>query len=479
MNDTKKPNSAVKEKASMFISYSHANREQCVRIAEAIDQTGLFEIWFDKGLIPGEVYRKKIAEKLKETKVFLLLISTVSVKSEWIMDEVEYARSNHCRIIPIWLESVVLPAELEMIVLRHHGLFWYTYQDDRAFVSDLLRFVREDRELSDDWQSGMEDFSSEWWCASNQEIRQTLEQEKQNHYAYCYDMDHALTLGRCYYYGIGVDMDLTKALFYFKIAAYHGNQDAAFQLLQIELERMEEEKCGSAAFAEHIETIEEMNRNGSIPAGLFLGNAYYFGRYGLKADAVHSAELYENCARRGNARAQYLMAWYYYHGVGVKQDYDLAVMYANLAVEQKYLKAYRRLGIFCRDGLALPKDEAKAIELFEEGAKAGDFYCYCLLGQMYAEGMGVEQDDDRALELFRKGENAPINGNRYGIYKSKQALGYFLETHASGPENLAEAAQKYLESYQLGNLKCKEDYLRVMAENYRPEGFDGHYSFLD
>ena len=47
MNDTKKPNSAVKEKASMFISYSHANREQCVRIAEAIDQTGLFEIWFD------------------------------------------------------------------------------------------------------------------------------------------------------------------------------------------------------------------------------------------------------------------------------------------------------------------------------------------------------------------------------------------------------------------------------------------------
>lgn len=81
MNDTKKPNSAVKEKASMFISYSHANREQCVRIAEAIDQTGLFEIWFDKGLIPGEVYRKKIAEKLKETKVFLLLISTVSVKS--------------------------------------------------------------------------------------------------------------------------------------------------------------------------------------------------------------------------------------------------------------------------------------------------------------------------------------------------------------------------------------------------------------
>ena len=44
---------------------------------------------------------------------------------------------------------------------------------------------------------------------------------------------------------------------------------------------------------------------------------------------------------------------------------------------------------------------------------------------------------------------------------------------------LPEAAQKYLESYQLGNLACKQDYLRVTAETYQPEQTDGHYSFLD
>ena len=72
------------EKNRMFISYSHFDQNQCDRIADAIDRTNRFEIWYDKGLIPGEVYRKKIAEKLKETEVFILLISNASVKSEWI-----------------------------------------------------------------------------------------------------------------------------------------------------------------------------------------------------------------------------------------------------------------------------------------------------------------------------------------------------------------------------------------------------------
>lgn len=468
----------TKEKASMFISYSHSNREQCIRIANAIDRTGMFDIWYDKGLIPGEVYRRKIAEKLKETDVFLLLISTVSVKSEWIMDEVEYARSNHCRIIPIWLESVVLPAELEMIVLRHHGLFWYTYSDDDSFAGDLVRFVQEDREFSEEWQTNMEDFSSEWWCTNNQEIRQVISQEKENHYAYCYDPDHALMLGRCYYYGVGADIDFKKAMFYFKIAAYHGNQDAEFQLLQIELEKLEQEEQ-ELSFRDYVNRIEEMNRNGSVPAGLFLGNAYYYGRYGLSVDVKHSAELYETCARKGNARAQYLIAWYYYHGVGVGQDYDLAVMYAHLAMEQKYIKAYRRLGIFCRDGLAFPQNYEQAIRLFKEGSEAGDYYCYCLLGQMYAEGMGVGQDEACALEMFRKGESAPISGNRYAVYKSKQALGHYYETHASDRSELSIAAQKYLESYQLGNLACKKDYLRVTSDDYNPESRENHYYFLD
>jgi hypothetical protein len=462
----------------MFISYSHFDRNQCDRIADAIDRTNRFEIWYDKGLIPGEVYRKKIAEKLKETEVFILLISNASVKSEWIMDEVEYARSNRCRIIPVWLEPVVLPAELEMIVLRHHGLFWYTYQDDEVFTNDLLRFVGDDMEHSEEWQENKEEFSSEWWCTNSQAIRQALKNEKQRKYAYCYEADHALTLGRCYYYGVDeTQIDPQKALFYFKISAYNGNQDAAFQLLQIELEQLEPEKQTEENCQAYIRKAEEMYKEGSVPAGLFLGNAYFYGRYGCPKDAAKSAAIYEACARKGNARAQYLMAWYYYHGIGVEQDYDLSVMYAQLAVEQKYLKAHRRLGIFFRDGLALPQDYKKAIEFFEEGEKAKDYYCFCLHGQMYAEGLGVEQNDEEALQLFKRGEDAPINGNRYSVYKSKQALGYFYEL--KGQEMLPEAAQKYLESYQLGNLACKQDYLRVTAETYQPAKTDGHYSFLD
>ena len=466
------------KKRSMFISYSHFDRKQCDRIANAIEVTNKFIIWYDKGLKPGEVYRKEIAERLKETEVFILLISNASVKSEWIMDEVEFAKSNHCRIIPVWLEPVVMPAELEMIVLRHHGLFWYKYQDDKAFTSDLLCFVGEDMEHSDEWQENKEEFSTEWWDTNSQEIREALDKEAAEEYAYCYEADHALTLARWYYYGSDeTKIDPKKALFYFKISAYNGNQDAAFQLLQIELEQLEQEKQTEENYRAYIHKAEEMYKEGSVPAGLFLGNAYYYGRYGCPEYAAKSAAIYEDCARKGNARAQYLMAWYYYHGIGVKQDYDLSVMYAQLAVQQKYMKAYRRMGIFYRDGLALPQDYKKAIEFFEEGEKAKDYYCFCLHGQMYAEGLGVEQNDEEALQLFKRGEDAPINGNRYSVYKSKQALGYFYEL--KGPKMFSEAAKKYMEGYQLGNFACKQDYLRVTAETYQPEQTDGHYSFLD
>ena len=441
----------------MFISYSHQDRETCARIVKAIERTGRAEVWYDKELIPGEIFRRKIAEKIKDAHSFVLLISETAVQSKWILEELEYASKYECHIIPVWLESVMLPAELEMILLRYHGLFWYTYRDDNDFARDLLVVSQGGGTFSEEWQESREIFTSEWWQADNAEIIEALDQEKQNHYAYCYDPNHALTLACCYYYGVGTDVNPGKAVYYFKISAYFGNQDASFYLLEIKLENLDKDKQTSEICKPYIERIEQLSREGSIPAGLFLGNVYWYGKYGCGQDYEKSAGLYEACARKGSARAQFIMASYYYHGNGVPQDYDLALMYAHLAIEQKYIRAYRRLGVFYRDGLALPKDYPKAMELFEEGRKAGDYYCCYLLGQMYENGLGAEQDDDKALELYLEGEKAPVNSQKYAVHKAKEALGHFYEKHAQ----YELAARKYLESYQLGNKDCKADYLRV------------------
>ena len=83
--------------------------------------------------------------------------------------------------------------------------------------------------------------------------------------------------------------------------------------------------------------IRDLAGEGCIPAMLYMGNLCWYGRCGVAESRVRSASYYEECARRGNARAQYVMSSNYYYGEGVQVDYELAKMYANLALEQKYI----------------------------------------------------------------------------------------------------------------------------------------------
>ena len=55
------------------------------------------------------------------------------------MDEVEYAKRLHKRILPIYAEETKLPDELDMILQRYHCLFWYLRSSDLQFESSLLQ----------------------------------------------------------------------------------------------------------------------------------------------------------------------------------------------------------------------------------------------------------------------------------------------------------------------------------------------------
>ena len=294
-------------------------------------------------------------------------------------------------------------------------------------------------------------------------MKELLKKEKQEKYAECCQPENACLLGEAYLFGGPCRTDREKARYYFKIASYFGNIDGTFYLLEMQLEDQEydtwdepdEEFCRPI-----LEKINEYADAGSIPACLFLGNALWYGKYGCPVDVDRSTALYEFCARKGNARAQYMMASNYYNGDGVPVDYDLAKMYANLALEQKFLKAWRRWGKFYRDGLAVPQDYEKARECYEKGARTGDYNCFNKVGDMLYYGWGFPVDYDAAFQYYLKGEQAPENGQSYGLWKAKQALGRCYETGHGADVDLEAAAQKYLDGYRYGSLECREAYLR-------------------
>ncbi len=83
----------MEEPKKIFISYSHQDRDAVAWIDSVLEKREGFMVWYDKGLVPGEVYRKKIAKVIREAGYFIILLSNSSVNSDWVLDEVEYALS--------------------------------------------------------------------------------------------------------------------------------------------------------------------------------------------------------------------------------------------------------------------------------------------------------------------------------------------------------------------------------------------------
>ena len=453
------------EPKKIFISYSHRDMDVCAQIVPILEKQEGFSVWYDKGLIPGEVYRRRIAEVIRDSGYFIVLLSKASVGSDWVLDEVEYAKKLRKRILPIWIEDVIIPDDLDMILQRYHSLFWHLRSSDSQFEQSLLSmFDHREKESRGPAPVG---FGNQFSEIVNKRMKELLVCEKELQYDECYTAENAVVLGQAYLYGGPCTPDRQKARHYFRAAEYFGDRDGAFYLLQMSLTDQVIETWDfpdEEIWRPVAEKISRLADEGSVPAKLYMGNLYWHGRFGCPRDTKRSAAYYEECARGGNARAQYLMSSNYYAGEGVEQDFELAKMYANLALEQKYIYAWRRWGKFYRDGLAVPRDYVRARECYENGARSGDFNCFNKIGDMIYHGWGCEQNYEEAVRYFRKGEEAPVFGQSYCLQRAKMALGRAYERGEGVEKDLVAAADKYLEGYECGSLECKDAYIRCSRQ---------------
>ena len=459
------------DEKKVFISYSHQNADACRWIDSVLEKQDGFRVWYDRGLVPGEVYRKKIAEVIRDSGYFIILLSESSVHSDWVLDEVEYAKKLHKKILPIWIESVDLPDDLDMILQRYHSLFWHLRSSDIQFENSLLSMF-DSREKKTQGPA-LVGFGNQFSEQVNQRMKDLLQSERMGRFSEVYAPENACILGEAYLYGGPCPVDRERARHYFRSAVYFGDRDARFHLLKMQLADQVREtwdEPDETFYRPIMDQIRCLADDGSVPAKLYLGDLYWYGRLGCPKDHRLSAELYEECARLGNARAQFMMSSNYYSGDGVERDYDLAKMYANLALEQKYIYAWRRWGKFYRDGLAVERDYGKARYWYEKGAQMGDYNCYNKIGDMLYHGWGCEADPAAAVEYFRKGEDAPVFSQRYSLQRSKTALGRAYELGRGVERDLAAAAEKYLEGYQAGSLECRDLYLRCSRQLKEEQG---------
>jgi len=99
--------------ADIFISYSSKDREKAEQLIELLASAGL-SVWIEmSGMSFATSWSAEIVDAIEECKALLVLLSPSSIESENVVKEVSLAAEKKKKILPLELEPVTLPRELQ------------------------------------------------------------------------------------------------------------------------------------------------------------------------------------------------------------------------------------------------------------------------------------------------------------------------------------------------------------------------------
>ncbi len=99
--------------ADIFISYSSKDRAQAEQLTELLASAGL-SVWIDQsGLDVSTSWSAEIVDAITSCSAFIVLLSPNSIESHNVIKEVSLASEKRKKILPLDLEPITLPRELE------------------------------------------------------------------------------------------------------------------------------------------------------------------------------------------------------------------------------------------------------------------------------------------------------------------------------------------------------------------------------
>ena len=134
--------------------------------------------------------------------------------------------------------------------------------------------------------------------------------------------------------------------------------------------------------------------------------------------------------------------------------YEEALVWQQKAVDAGYVNAMVYLGQMHLDAQAVPRDYAKAKELFEFAANAGDTAAFTALAWIYRAGVGVEQDYAKAMEYYQEGA---ARGNDWAMTNIAE---FYKEGYGVEP-SIEEAVRWYTAAAKSGELTAQTRLARM------------------
>jgi hypothetical protein len=99
-----------------FLSHSSQDKPFVRRLDQFLTRLG-FKVWLDvRAIVPGDQVTLEIAKGLLRAKVIIVVVSEASLKSKWLSYEINSVMpkvvGKKCRLIPVLIQNVKVPAEL-------------------------------------------------------------------------------------------------------------------------------------------------------------------------------------------------------------------------------------------------------------------------------------------------------------------------------------------------------------------------------
>lgn len=136
---------SVTNKYDIFISYSRADLERVKAIkAELENSTGAL-CWMDmEGIESGEQFEDVIISAINRSDTMLFMLSECSMRSEWALDELDFAKKKRKRIVIVNLEEVELSDKFYFRYHKYDQIMWHNKPQREKLFRDIKRWTGND-----------------------------------------------------------------------------------------------------------------------------------------------------------------------------------------------------------------------------------------------------------------------------------------------------------------------------------------------
>jgi hypothetical protein len=135
--------------SDIFISYAREDRDRVELLAEALAAQGWL-VWWDRDIPTGKPFDQFIEEVLSKVRCIIVIWSSHSVRSHWVLEEAHYGRTRDI-LVPVLIDRISLPFGFRRIETADL-VAWDGEQTVPAFqklVNDIISILNTDSAISD------------------------------------------------------------------------------------------------------------------------------------------------------------------------------------------------------------------------------------------------------------------------------------------------------------------------------------------